>query len=46
MRGYVQDRLAGVIARLDGELVPDPEVRFADGGSESPDRRDGYVESC
>ena len=25
---YVQDRLAGTIARPDGELVPGPEVRF------------------
>jgi IS30 family transposase len=28
LRGYVQDRLAGVIARPDGELVPGPTVRF------------------
>jgi IS30 family transposase len=28
LRGYVQDRLSGVIARPDGELVPGPEVRF------------------
>jgi IS30 family transposase len=28
LREYVQDRLAGVIARPDGELVPGPEVRF------------------
>jgi IS30 family transposase len=28
LRDYVQDRLAGAIARPDGELVPGPEVRF------------------
>ncbi len=28
LREYVQDRLAGVIARPDGELVPGPDVRF------------------
>jgi IS30 family transposase len=28
LREYVQDRLAGTIARPDGELVPGPEVRF------------------
>jgi IS30 family transposase len=28
LRDYVQDRLAGTIARPDGELVPGPEVRF------------------
>ena len=28
LREYVQDRLAGAIARPDGELVPGPEVRF------------------
>ena len=28
LRGYVQDRLAGEIARPDGELVPGPQVRF------------------
>ena len=28
LRGYVQDRLAGQIARPDGELVAGPEVRF------------------
>lgn len=28
LRAYVQERLAGVIARPDGELVPGPEVRF------------------
>lgn len=28
LREYVQDRLAGVIARPDGEPVPGPEVRF------------------
>ena len=28
LREYVQDRLAGVIARPDGGLVPGPEVRF------------------
>jgi len=28
LREYVQDRLAGNIARPDGELVPGPEVRF------------------
>jgi IS30 family transposase len=28
LRIYVQDRLAGMIARPDGELVPGPEVRF------------------
>ncbi len=28
LRDYVQDRLAGVIARPDGEPVPGPEVRF------------------
>jgi IS30 family transposase len=28
LRDYVQDRLAGQIARPDGELVPGPEVRF------------------
>jgi hypothetical protein len=28
LRDYVQDRLAGVIARLDGELVPGPDVRW------------------
>ncbi len=28
LREYVQDRLAGVIARSDGEPVPGPEVRF------------------
>jgi IS30 family transposase len=29
LREYVQDRLAGTIARPDGELVPGPEVRFS-----------------
>ena len=29
LRAYVQDRLAGQIARLDGELVAGPDVRFA-----------------
>ena len=29
LRAYVQDRLAGQIARPDGELVPGPDVRFA-----------------
>ena len=28
LRQYVQDRLAGTIARTDGERVPGPEVRF------------------
>jgi IS30 family transposase len=28
LRGYVQDRLAGTIARPGGELVPGPQVRF------------------
>jgi transposase, IS30 family len=28
LRDYVQDRLAGTIARAGGELVPGPEVRF------------------
>jgi len=28
LRDYVQDRLAGTIARPSGELVPGPEVRF------------------
>jgi transposase, IS30 family len=28
LRDYVQDRLAGMIARPDGELVPGPQVRF------------------
>jgi IS30 family transposase len=28
LREYVQDRLAGTIARPDGELVPGPDVRF------------------
>ena len=28
LREYVQDRLAGVITRPDGELVPGPEVRW------------------
>ncbi len=28
LRDYVQDRLAGKIARPDGELVPGPDVRF------------------
>jgi transposase len=28
LREYVQDRLAGVIARPDGELIPGPEVQF------------------
>ena len=28
LRDYVQDRLAGTIARPDGELVPGPTVRF------------------
>ena len=28
LRDYVQDRLAGMIARPDGGLVPGPEVRF------------------
>jgi IS30 family transposase len=28
LREYVQDRLAGTIARPDGEVVPGPEVRF------------------
>jgi IS30 family transposase len=28
LRDYVQDRLAGTIARPDGEMVPGPEVRF------------------
>ena len=28
LRAYVQDRLAGMIARPDGELVPGPEVKF------------------
>src|SRR3954451_15025606 len=28
LRGYVQERLAGAIARPDGEPVPGPEVRF------------------
>ena len=28
LRAYVQERLAGAIARLNGELVPGPEVRF------------------
>ena len=28
LRHYVQDRLAGTIARPDGELVPGPDVRF------------------
>ena len=28
LREYVQDRLAGMIARPDGELVPGPEVRW------------------
>ncbi len=28
LREYVQDRLSGVIARPDGELVPGPDVRF------------------
>jgi IS30 family transposase len=28
LREYVQDRLAGAIARPDGELVPGPDVRF------------------
>jgi len=29
LREYVQDRLAGVISRPDGETVPGPKVRFA-----------------
>src|SRR5437773_4925110 len=29
LRAYVQDRLAGTIARIDGKRVPGPEVRFA-----------------
>ncbi|MCZ6737059.1 MAG: IS30 family transposase [Actinobacteria bacterium] len=28
LREYVQDRLAGMIARPDGQLVPGPDVRF------------------
>ncbi len=28
LRGYVQDRLAGVIAKPDGKLVPGPDVRW------------------
>ena len=28
LRDYVQDRLAGMIGRPDGELVPGPQVRF------------------
>ena len=28
LKGYVQDRLAGTIARIDGEAVHGPEVRF------------------
>jgi IS30 family transposase len=28
LREYVQDRLAGLIARPDGQLVPGPDVRF------------------
>jgi len=28
LRDYVQDRLAGAIARPDGEIVPGPDVRF------------------
>ena len=28
LRGYVQERLAGTIARSDGEWVPGPDVRF------------------
>ena len=28
LRGYVQDRLAGVIVRPDGELVPGPQAHF------------------
>ena len=28
LRDYVQDRLAGTIARPDGQLVPGPHVRF------------------
>ena len=28
LRGYVQDRLGGMIARPDGELVPGPQVRW------------------
>ncbi len=28
LREYVQDRLSGIIARPDGELVPGPDVRF------------------
>ena len=28
LRAYVQDRLAGMIARPDGELVPGPEVKW------------------
>jgi IS30 family transposase len=28
LRGYVQDRLAGTIARPDGELVPGPDTRW------------------
>ena len=28
LRGYVQDRLSGTIARPDGELVPGPQVMF------------------
>src|SRR5205809_2705851 len=28
LRAYVQDRLAGTIARIDGKRVPGPEVRF------------------
>lgn len=29
LRGYVHDRLAGTIARPDGELVPGPTLRFS-----------------
>ena len=28
LRGYVQERLAGAIARPDGELVPGPDARW------------------
>ena len=44
LRDYVQDRLAGAIARPDGELVPGPEVRFIKRRhGRRADRRLGHV---
>jgi len=36
LRDYVQDRLAGVIVRPDGELVPGPDVGMGRTPSRSP----------